>query len=134
MRRPKVAKTVAGVFEARKKLSRDMQVRGRNEIALDLIDWKSYNLTPPLRNYRFNPPRRWKIDCAWPDIGLALEIEGGVWIYGRHVNPSGFLRDMEKYNTVTERGYALLRYPSVREINFKQLAKVYHNLEEKKKC
>jgi very-short-patch-repair endonuclease len=30
-------------------------------------------------NYRFHSTRRWRIDFAWPNQMLAVEIEGAVW-------------------------------------------------------
>ena len=47
---------------------------------------------------------------AWPDHKLAVEIEGGAWIGGRHVRGSGFMNDMEKYNELTLMGWSLLRF------------------------
>lgn len=61
------------------------------------------------REYRFTPKRLWRFDFAWPDLALALEIEGGVWIQGRHNRPTGFTKDLEKYNTATLLGWRLLR-------------------------
>lgn len=45
-----------------------------------------------------------------PDYKLAIEIEGGVYLQGRHNHPSGFIKDMEKYNQLTVYGIKLLRY------------------------
>jgi very-short-patch-repair endonuclease len=64
---------------------------------------------PYVREYRFAPPRRWRIDFACPDHQLAVEVEGGVWVTGRHVRPSGFIKDIEKYNHLTLLGWRLLR-------------------------
>ena len=61
------------------------------------------------REYRFAPPRRWRFDFAWTEIRLALEIEGGTWVTGRHNRPAGFAKDLEKYNTATLMGWRLLR-------------------------
>lgn len=57
----------------------------------------------------FAPPRRWRFDYAWPGLLLALEVEGGVWSGGRHTRGSGFLRDMEKYNTASLLGWRVFR-------------------------
>jgi len=71
---------------------------------------KSFDVPAPAREYRFHPARRWRLDYAWPDHKLAVEIEGGAWILGRHNRASGFLADMEKYNELTMLGWSLLRF------------------------
>lgn len=63
----------------------------------------------PATEYRFHPERRWRLDFAWPERKIALEVEGGVWVYGRHNHPRGFLRDMEKYNELAAMGWRLIR-------------------------
>ena len=59
--------------------------------------------------------RSWKCDFAWPDRRLIVEVEGGVYTQGRHVRPSGFTKDLEKYNALTEAGWKVLRF-SRREV------------------
>jgi hypothetical protein len=66
-------------------------------------------LPRPVPELRFAPPRRWRFDWCWPDLKLSLEIEGGVWTKGRHTRPSGFLRDVEKYNAAAVLGYRIIR-------------------------
>ena len=59
--------------------------------------------------YRFHPKRRWKIDWYLPEHKIGIEIEGGIWIKGRHTRPSGFVKDMEKYNTAALMGVRIYR-------------------------
>lgn len=59
--------------------------------------------------YRFHSVRRWRFDYAWPDLHIALEVEGGVWTAGRHTRGSGFVKDMEKYNEAAIAGWTVLR-------------------------
>lgn len=67
-------------------------------------------LPEPHREYPFaKPDRQWRFDFAWPDRGIALEVEGGVYSRGRHVRPTGFLKDMEKYNAAAGRGWLVFR-------------------------
>lgn len=82
-------------------------------------------MPPPKAEYKFHSTRKWRIDYAWPDIKLAIEIEGGVFkrSHGRHTNPIGFIKDMEKYNALTEMGWHLLRYiPG--KIDYDQIVRV----------
>jgi len=64
----------------------------------------------PQREYHFHPKRKWRMDFAWPDMMVAAEVEGGVWNYGRHNRPQGFIADTEKYNTAASMGWTILRF------------------------
>lgn len=70
---------------------------------------KRAGLPEPVREYRFSPPRRWRFDFAWPDLMIALEVEGGTWANGRHNRGSGYRKDCEKYNTAALMGWKVLR-------------------------
>ena len=65
-------------------------------------------LPEPTPEWRFSN-RRWRFDWAWPSRFIALEVEGGVWTQGRHTRGSGFVKDLEKYNTATALGWAVYR-------------------------
>lgn len=63
----------------------------------------------PLTEHRFHVTRRWRFDYAWPDYQVALEVEGGVWVGGRHTSGAGFVKDMEKYNEAACMGWRIIR-------------------------
>lgn len=67
----------------------------------------------PEREYRFHPKRKWRLDFCWPDRKppLAVEVEGGLWVQGRHNRAKSMVADMEKYNELSLMGYTLLRVP-----------------------
>lgn len=62
-----------------------------------------------VKEYKFHPIRKWRFDYAIPEYKIALEVEGGVWTGGRHTSSTGFLKDMEKYNTATLMGWRVFR-------------------------
>ena len=64
----------------------------------------------PTREHKFHPVRRWRFDFAWPELKIAVEVEGGVWAGGRHTRGSGFSADAEKYNCAARMGWLVLRY------------------------
>jgi very-short-patch-repair endonuclease len=64
----------------------------------------------PEREWMFHPTRKWRFDFAWPDVKLAVEIEGGTWRGGRHSRGSGFDNDAAKYNAAVLLGWRVLRY------------------------
>lgn len=54
--------------------------------------------------------RKWRFDFAWPIFKVAVEIEGGTWIMGRHQRPYGFAKDAEKYNAAAGMGWKVFRF------------------------
>lgn len=62
------------------------------------------------KQYRFWEGRKFAFDFADPKFMIAIEIEGGIWIQGRHNRGSSFEKDMEKYNMATVLGWRLLRF------------------------
>ena len=57
----------------------------------------------------FASPRKWRFDLAWPEYRVACEIEGGVWIKGRHTRGKGYEADCEKYSTAAAYGWRVIR-------------------------
>ena len=70
---------------------------------------RTEGLPAPTPEYRFHGTRKWRFDYAWPKLMVALEVEGGVWMRGRHTRGSGFVKDMEKYNEAALMGWTVLR-------------------------
>lgn len=58
----------------------------------------------------FHDARKWRFDYAMPSVKVAIEIDGGVWEYGRHNRPQGYINDMEKLNTAASMGWLVLRF------------------------
>jgi hypothetical protein len=74
---------------------------------------RTARLPEPRREHRFakyfTPPRQWRFDLCWPEFMLAVEVEGGIFIQGRHGRGAGMMADMEKYNAATLGGWKVLR-------------------------
>lgn len=51
----------------------------------------------------------WRMDYAWPDLMLAVEVEGGGFINGRHNRGVGFAEDLRKYSEAMSMGWTLYR-------------------------
>jgi very-short-patch-repair endonuclease len=62
-----------------------------------------------VQEHRFSE-RKWRFDFAWPAKALAVELEGGSWVRGRHNRPQGFENDCEKYNAAALLGWRVLRF------------------------
>jgi very-short-patch-repair endonuclease len=71
---------------------------------------KQKGIALPKQEYKFHEKRKWRFDYCWPEVKLAVEVEGGIFSNGRHTRGSGYLGDMEKYNAATLEGYKLLRF------------------------
>lgn len=89
----------------------------------------------PESQFRFAPPRKWLFDFAYPDLRIAIEVEGGTYgkmikclkcgstvmarglngrlyplrIGGRHNRGEGFEKDVEKYNAAELLGWHVFR-------------------------
>lgn len=72
-----------------------------------------FGIPAPTREFsfakHFTPRRNWRFDFAWPGKFIALEVEGAVWVRGRHTRGSGFLKDMEKYNAAALHQWRVFR-------------------------
>lgn len=74
------------------------------------FDCDHLGIPRPVLEYRFHKIRKWRVDLAWPEQKLAVEIEGGAFTGGRHTNSiNGFLGDIEKYNALAFEHWFLLR-------------------------
>jgi len=73
---------------------------------------RAANIREPAREYKFHPKRKWRFDFAWPHCRIAVEVEGGIWIRGRHNRGAGYAKDTEKYNAAALMGWRVLRFTS----------------------
>ena len=86
------------------------------------------NKIPYAREFMFHDTRKWRFDFVVLDgfeinlqdkievkksaqkHKLAIEIEGGIFVNGRHNRPAGYVNDMLKYNEAVINGWRVLRY------------------------
>lgn len=72
----------------------------------DISGWLS-NIHPGcVPEYKFHPTRKWRFDYAWPDMKIALELEG---FGGGHQFNKGFRKDLDKYGEAWALGWRVLR-------------------------
>jgi hypothetical protein len=67
-----------------------------------------HQLPIPDAEWVFAPPRRWRFDFAWPDQRVALEIQGGLFVQGRHTRGAALLKEHEKLNAAAALGWRVL--------------------------
>jgi hypothetical protein len=64
----------------------------------------------PKSEHLFHPVRKWRFDFAWVSQLVAVEIEGGIWMSGRHTRGKGYEDDCYKYNEAALLGWKVLRF------------------------
>jgi hypothetical protein len=62
------------------------------------------------REYKFCPDRKWRFDVAFVEKKVAVEVEGGHWVNGRHNRGAGFAADCIKYSQAAVLGWRVLRF------------------------
>lgn len=70
---------------------------------------RSHGWPEPLAEHRFHPDRKWRFDLAWIDRRLAVEVNGGVFVGGRHSRGAGQIKDYEKLNAAASAGWVVFQ-------------------------
>lgn len=74
-----------------------------------------HGIPEPAFEFYFHPSRKWRFDLAWPNGyaiskgGVALEVDGGIWIQGGHNRGAQMLKTWEKENEAVCLGWRILR-------------------------
>jgi very-short-patch-repair endonuclease len=63
-----------------------------------------------VKEHLFHPTRKWRFDYAIPSHKIAIEVDGGVWVNGRHNRPAGYLKDLDKFNAAASMGWLVLKF------------------------
>jgi very-short-patch-repair endonuclease len=81
-------------------------------------------LPEPEREFMFAKRigRRWRLDFAWPDLKIAVEVDGGNWVYGRHNRAKGAHGDRDKFNEAVRMGWRVLHFDDIHLNEDKALA------------
>ena len=87
---------------------RDKSPPSRLEAKFELY-WRSFGGPELKREFVFHPERKWRADFAHIESRTLIEIEGGIYIQGRHNRPQGFAKDAEKYLEAALEGWRVLR-------------------------
>jgi hypothetical protein len=66
-------------------------------------------LPEPVLEHRFTKARRWRIDVSYPGQLVGIEVDGGLWVRGRHLRPLGYRKDCEKFAEAAVLGWRLIR-------------------------
>lgn len=96
------------VFGQPKKKSKKSHLEERMALYIE-----AHKLPRPVRQLRFAKEalgRQWMFDFAWPDRGIALEIDGGTFMAkGGHNTGLGIMKDAEKANAAALLGWRVFR-------------------------
>ncbi len=68
----------------------------------------SQGIPLPREEYKFHPSRKWRFDLAWEAQRVALEVQGGLFVQGRHSRGAALLKEHEKLNAAAALGWRIL--------------------------
>jgi very-short-patch-repair endonuclease len=70
-------------------------------------------LPPYTAEFRLIPGRKFRVDYYYPSHKVIVELEGGIFVAGRHVRAIGYSNDCYKYSLLSLLGYKLIRLTSI---------------------
>lgn len=121
-----VKRAVGGDEFAMTEIRRHTQRKGRKRDDSGernfLFQCRAYRVPIPERQFRIlksvqvprkdgkNIPSRWFFDFAWPQFGVIVEIDGGIWTGGAHGHPLDLTRNMAKRNDAALNGFVVLAF------------------------
>lgn len=79
-----------------------------------LMLWEAAEGPPLQREFRLHEKRKWSADFAYLLGRVLIEIEGGIWVNGRHNRAAGFNADLEKYLEAWLLGWRVFRLGRIR--------------------
>lgn len=79
---------------------------------LDKAIENGLKIPQPTPEYKFLEGRRFRFDYAWERERIAVEVQGGIFRGGRHVQIQGILSDYEKLNEAQINGWLVLQVTS----------------------
>ena len=91
-----------------RKVFRDMKPPSRLESRFELL-WRALAGPTLEKEFRFHPVRKWRADFAHLPSRTLIEIEGGIYVNGRHNRGTGFAADLEKYLEAAPAGWRVVR-------------------------
>jgi very-short-patch-repair endonuclease len=74
------------------------------QVAPDLLLEREYSAIPEWetdyekRYVKSKRSKRYRADFAHPETRIIIEVQGGTWNRGRHVQATGYARDARKFN------------------------------------
>lgn len=101
------------------------------DLFLKLLQTK-FKSVEVVKEFKFHPTRKWRFDYAFPASKVAVEVDGGVWTGGRHINPAGYINDMEKLNNAAAMGWLVLRITTDDRFASKTYDLIKATLEQRK--
>lgn len=95
-----------GLSSPRKRPARAKAPKAGEDTFVRLCE--AHGLPRPEPEHKFHPTRKWRLDWAWLERKIALEIDGGAWSRGRHTRGKGFIADQTKRNEAQLLGWMVL--------------------------
>ena len=119
--------------DTKKEVARAKRERDAEKTANAIAEYcAKHGFPAPVREHVFCAHRGWAFDYAWPTLMIALELEGGTFMQGRHSTGAGMRADMDKYNEASIRGWCVLRCETQKARSAKLLGLLWRAMDTKK--
>lgn len=103
-------------------MNKEVKITAEDRLYADLA---AVGYEPEREHFFFDQSlRKWRLDFAWPEIKLAIEVQGA----GRHNRLAGQRDDMEKINAAIECGWRVRYYPAASIDTHKRRARIVEQI------
>ena len=92
----------------RRKVFRDCKPPSKLVGRFELL-WRVLAGPELVKEFRFHPVRKWRADFAHLPSRTLIEIEGGIYVNGRHNRAGGFAADLKKFLEAALAGWRVVR-------------------------
>lgn len=100
---------VSHLTDPQREVLKRQRERFEDTLAAQLFALRAPGEAAPIRQYRFDPSRKWMADFAWTSVRLIVEVDGGTYLPQSSHGRGGYEKDRRRDLAAMLAGWTILR-------------------------